>query len=175
MSGDLLVQPATSHGRLAPGSAVTSSFTVTNLSAHRITLQHATVTGIVVEGKHCTPRSADVRVTSATIEGVDGVVLDDLQPAVFTVDLTMGPHGTAACAGARFTPQVTVRGTDDAGKTVAGATTTLPTGWSKAGPPLDGSGSTSSTVLVGGLALWVLLAGVTAFWRGLVHRRRRRA
>ena len=174
MSGGLLVQPAISHGVLAPGSAVTSSFTVTNLSHHRVTLRHATVTGIAVDGQHCTARAADVRVTSARVEGVDGVVLDDLQPAVFTVDLTMGAGGVAACAGARFTPQVAVRGTDDTGHSVAGATTTLPAGWTKAAPPLDEAGSTTPTILVGGLALWILLGGAIALWR-LVRRGRRRA
>jgi len=180
VSGDLLVQPAASAdspapaGSLAPGVAVPSSFTVTNLTAHTVTLRRATVTGVAVSGRHCTPHSADVHVTSATVEGVRGVVIERLEPAVFTVDLTMGHHASAACAGARFTPQVTVRGTDAAGHPVAGTTTASPTGWTKAGPPLAAEeGSSAPTVIVAAFAAWILLAGLVPLWRGL--RRRRRA
>jgi hypothetical protein len=166
---DLLVRPGTSHGELSPGAAATSSFTVTNLTGRPVTLDRATVTGIDAEGA-CGVRTADVHVTSATVEGVHGVVLRaDLRPAVFTVDLAMGPRADAACAGARFTPTVAVRGTDDTGRSVAGVTTTVPSGWSPASAPPDPPPGSATPVLVVALLSWAAVVAAFALWR--VHRR----
>ena len=120
-AGGLVVRPATASGPLLPGGTAISSFTVA--STHGVVLDAARVTRVAVRpepGRQCPPGSVH-----AVVQDVRRTRID-VRPAVFTVRLRLTPAASAGCAGARLVPQVSVEGTDSAGRRLTGTSAPTP-------------------------------------------------